>query len=47
MQEESYPHFFNIANNLDYVCSHPEPKYYGADFMSGDERTVVLVWYEG
>ena len=39
MQEGVPPHFFNIANNLDYVGSHPEPKFYGADFMSA--------WYEG
>ena len=24
-----YPHYFNTANNLDYVGSHPEPNYYG------------------
>jgi len=32
-----YPHFFNTASNLDYVGSYPEPKFYVADFMSGDE----------
>ena len=28
-----YPHFFNTANNLDYVGPYPEPKYYGVDFV--------------
>ena len=40
------PHFFNTANNLDYVGPHPEPKFCGADFMSGDERAQFSAWYE-
>lgn len=40
------PHFFNTANNLDYVCPYPEPKYYGADYMSGDEEAQYLESYE-
>ena len=32
-----YPHFFNTAKNLDYMGPYPEPKYYVAEFMSGDE----------
>jgi len=28
-----YTHFFNTANNLDYVGSHLEHKFYGPDFM--------------
>jgi hypothetical protein len=39
-------HFFNTAKNLDYVCPHPETKYYGAQFISGDERAQFLEWYE-
>jgi len=46
-KEVYYRHFFNNANNLDYVGSHPEPMFYRADFMSGDERTQFSVWYEG
>ena len=42
-----YPHLFNTANNLDYMGSHPEPKFYGADFMSRDERTQFSAWYDG
>jgi len=41
-----YPHFFNTAENLDYVGPYPEPKYYGADYMSCDERARFLEWYE-
>ena len=33
-----YSHFFNTAENLDYVGAYPEPKFYGADYMSSDER---------
>ena len=40
-------HFFNTANNLDYVGSHSELKFYGADFMCGDERTLFSACYEG
>ena len=46
-QKGYYPYFFNTANNLDYVGCHPELKFYGADFMSGDERNQFLAWYEG
>jgi len=42
-----YHHFFNTANNLDYVGSHTELKFYGADFMCGDERTLFSACYEG
>jgi len=47
MQEGYYPHFFNTANNFDYVGYHPEPNFYGASFMSSDERTQFSSWYEG
>ena len=46
MQEGLLPSFFNTADNLNYVGPYPEPKYYGADFMSGDERVQFLAWYE-
>ena len=42
-----YPHFFNTAKNLEYVGPYPEPKFYGADYMSGDERAQFLEWYGG
>jgi len=41
-----YPHFYNTANNLDYVEPYPETKYYGANLISGDERAQFLAWYE-
>ena len=37
-----YPHFFNTAENLDYVGAYPEPKFYGADYMSSDEQAQFL-----
>ena len=42
-----YPYIFKTASNLDYVVWHPEPKIYGADIMSGDERTQFSTCYEG
>jgi hypothetical protein len=47
MQSGVLPHSFNTANNLDYVGYHPEPKYYGAGFMSGDDRAQFSARYEG
>jgi len=46
-KKEHYPQFLNSVHNLAYVGSHPEPKFYGADFISGDERTQFSTWYEG
>lgn len=46
-QEEVVSHFFNTANNLDYVSPYPKPKYSGADFISCDERAQFSDWYEG
>ena len=40
------PHVFNTAENLDYVGPYPEPKFYAADYMSGDERAQFFEWYE-
>jgi hypothetical protein len=37
---------FNTARNLEYVEPHLEPKYYGADYMSGDGRAQFLEWYQ-
>ena len=41
-----YPHFFNTTKNLEYVGPYPEPKFYGAEYMSGDERAQFLECYE-
>jgi hypothetical protein len=40
-----YPHFFNTNEHLNYVGPLPEPTYYGADFMSKEERARFLEWY--
>ena len=40
--KKGYYPFFITANNLDYVGPHPVPKYYGADFMSGNNRAQLL-----
>ena len=31
--KKGYTHFFNTANNLDYVGPYLEPKSYGSDFV--------------
>ena len=41
-----YINFFNSAENLDYVGPYPKPKFYGADYMSSDERAQFLEWRE-
>jgi len=41
-----YTRFFKTANNLDYVGRYPEPKFCGADYMSGYEQAQYLEWYE-
>jgi hypothetical protein len=41
-----YPHFFNTANNTNYVGPYPDPEFYGADFMSADERAQFMQWEE-
>ena len=38
MQEGLLPSFFNTDKNLEYLGPYPEPEYYGADFMSADDR---------
>jgi hypothetical protein len=40
------PIYLTRPKFLDYVGPYPEPKYYGADFKSGDERAQFLAWYE-
>jgi len=45
-KEGYYSQFFNTANNLDYVCPHPEPKHYGAEYISSDELALFLKWSE-
>jgi len=46
MQEGVLPSLFNTAENLDYVGPYSEHKYYGADYMSCNERALFLERYE-
>jgi len=46
MQEGVLPHFYNTVNKLEYMVPYPETKFYGADYMSCDERAQFLKWYE-
>ncbi len=40
-----FPHFFNTRDNQHFVDPYPEPKYYGHDFMSINEREELLTWH--
>lgn len=40
-----YPHYFNIAENLDYVGVLPDIEYFDADNMKNAEREKFLKWY--
>ena len=41
-----FPHFFNVRENQDYVGPYPEPKSYGANYMSTGDRAAFLEWHE-
>jgi hypothetical protein len=41
-----YPHFFNTDQHLNYVGPVPQPRSYGVDFMSKEERSLFLEWHE-
>ena len=45
-KELHYTDLFNTAENLDCVCPYSVPKFYGADYMLGDEQAQFLGWYE-
>jgi hypothetical protein len=49
MSLKSMPKSFDLTCKKDfyYVGSYPEPKYYGADYMSGDERAQFLKVHKG
>ena len=38
---------FKTAKHLHYVGSHHAAKFYGAAFMSDDERAQFSAWYAG
>lgn len=37
-----FPHFFNKRENQHYVGPYPDPKAYGADFMSTEDKKAFL-----
>lgn len=41
-----FPHLFNTSENRNYVGIHPDPKYYGVEDMSSEERDIFLEWYQ-
>jgi hypothetical protein len=41
-----YSHFLNTASNVNYVGPYLDPEFYGADFMSADERAQFLEWHQ-
>ena len=47
MQEGVLPPLLQQAKNLEYLGPYLETVFYGADYMSGDERAQFLEWYGG
>jgi hypothetical protein len=45
LQKGYFPHFFNRAENQDYVCPLPDSKFYDPDGMSTDDREKFYTWY--
>jgi hypothetical protein len=41
-----YLHFFNTASNMNYVGVYRKPEFYGAEYMSADERAPFLEWHQ-
>ena len=41
-----YPHLLIRFSNFVYVGPYPAPKFYRAEYMSGDEQAQFLEWYE-
>ncbi|MES9881304.1 MAG: DNA polymerase, partial [Sedimenticola sp.] len=46
LKKGSFPHFFNTAENQEYVGPIPDPKYYGIDQMSPENRHNFLQWHK-
>jgi hypothetical protein len=40
-----FPHFFNTAENQNYVGPYPDPHYYNPDDMSVANRKDFYAWY--
>ncbi|CAB4017685.1 DNA polymerase, partial [Paramuricea clavata] len=45
LQKGYFPHFFNRAENQDYVGPLPDSKFYDPDGMSSDDREKFYSWY--
>jgi hypothetical protein len=45
LQKGYFPHFFNRAENQDYVGPMPEANFYDPDGMSSDDREKFYTWY--
>lgn len=41
-----FPHFFNKAENQDYIGKYPEKEFFGGDTMKEEEYKKFLEWYD-
>jgi G:T-mismatch repair DNA endonuclease (very short patch repair protein) len=46
LEKGYFPHFFNRAENQDYVGPMPDVKYYDPNGMSPDDRKKFFAWYK-
>ena len=46
LQKGYFPHFFNRAENQDYVGPMPEIRFYDPNGMSPNDREKFLAWYK-
>jgi hypothetical protein len=46
LEKGYFPHFFNRAENQDYVGPMPDFKYYDPNGMSPDDREKFFAWYK-
>ncbi|KAE8580551.1 hypothetical protein XENTR_v10024459 [Xenopus tropicalis] len=41
-----FPHFFNTAENQNYIGAMPSKEFYGYEYMMPDEQADFIAWYE-
>ncbi|CAB4003301.1 DNA polymerase [Paramuricea clavata] len=46
LQKGYFPHFFNRAENQDYVGPMPEIRFYDPNCMNSNDREKFLAWYK-
>ncbi len=46
LEKGYFPHFFNCAENQDYVGPMPDAKYYDLNGMSPDDREKFFAWHK-